>query len=93
MSRSFYWVYKATSLPTGEPLPIDEDSPVVHLGKYAQGQFMWTQDPVRVREILAARPDEALVMDEVGRHYTAAEFTDFMTGVPEDIGSVGRVFC
>lgn len=45
MGTNFYWRTDRSLLPTGEAVPIERDSPVVHIGKRsAAGRYCWDCD-------------------------------------------------
>ena len=108
MSTNFDWVVTGGPLkvPTGEVVPYDGDSPIVHIGKrYAAGGghlgFIWAQDNVKVREVCEqqafhdlAQPKiiNLIVSDEYDKLYTAQEFLDVLSTVQYHKYSIGERF-
>ena len=92
MSTNFYWITPDITLPTGEVIEPDDIDPRIHIGKRSNG-FLWAQDPDAVERAAASRPDEKLIRNEYGQHFTWREFQDELTGLKQDTGSVGTQFC
>lgn len=92
MGTNYYWFI--STLPTGAPVPVNDDSPAIHIGKSSGPRFIWAQDRKLVFDTLEKHLDGLVVRDEYGQRFSGRQFRDLLEAKTENVyDSVGVVFC
>lgn len=99
MSTNFTWyIADLPMLPTGELVPIDFESPVIHIGmRYGTGGgrtgFILAQPLEAILKVCETHPDDWIAMDECGGKWTGLSLKQMLKNCdPIESHSIGKLF-